>query len=352
MRSFHYCIVFFAVIFIFGSCGNNAEKTPDLSSVKVALSTQRFDKDIYAIDTNHIAAGLQKLQQKYPDFLNFFLDTMMGLKVYSNFSDTAKGIREGVHEYLTFPDFVHLQDSIVKYYPDTKDVDAELSKGFQYIKYYLPFIKTPKVYYVNGSLINTPASAVDSNISTVCLDMYLGPQFPFYASVGVPSYMGPHLRKSYIPVAVFRSTYQAVYPFKGEEKTLLDMMIQRGKEQYFLHKIMPTAPDSVLFGFTGIQIKWCEKNEVELYNFFIQQNLLYNKQESAVVPYIVDGPFARGIGTATDPGNPTPGNVGTWMGYRIVSAYMNQNTNITLKELLTSNIEPAKLLEAAHYKPR
>ena len=340
-----------AALFL-GSCGNNNEKAPDVSGIKVSLQTKRFDKDIYALDTAHLADGLVKLKQQYPDFMDFYLDTVMGFGIRGNYVDTARAIRESVHEYITYKDYVHLQDTINHYYPDTKAVDEKLTGAYTYMKHYFPAFPVPKVIYANHILMNIPAVfCVDSNLTVVCLDMFLGSQFPYYASVGVPAYMAPHLTKEYIPVAVFRTTFEALYPYDPAEQPLVELMIHYGKEQYFLHKLMPATPDSVLFGFTGKQIKWCEQNEASIYNYFVQNNLLYNKRDAEVRPYVVDGPFARNLGTAAEPGT-TPGNVGTWIGYRIVSAYMANNDKITLKELLDQKVEGTKFLELAKYRPK
>ncbi len=333
-------------------CHDAAIKEPDVSGVKVDLQTQRFDLDIYAIDTNHIGEGLSKLKPKYPDFLDFFLDTVMGFGLHGNYNDTATGVRVAMHEYLCYKDYVHLQDTIRKCYQDTKETDAALAEGFRYFKYYFPNIQVPKIIYLNWLLSNHPTFLVDQHTYCISLDMFLGAQFPYYASVGIPDYLAPHLNKKYIPVAMFTEVYQSSHRFVPDDRPLLDLMIQRGKEQYFLHKILPHTPDSVLFGFTQLQVDWCAKSEAQLYNYFIQQNLLYNKEERVVMPYVVDGPFAKGIGAATDPGHPSPGNVGTWLGYKIVSAYMAQYPDKTLKDLLELRTDPARFLDSARYKPR
>ena len=65
-----------------GSCNNPTEAIPDVSKVQVSLDTRRFDKDLYALDTNRIGEGLQKISAKYPDFLNYFLDTIMAYGIH------------------------------------------------------------------------------------------------------------------------------------------------------------------------------------------------------------------------------------------------------------------------------
>ncbi len=337
---------------LFTGCGENNQKTPDVSGVKVALQTYRFDVDMYDIDTNHVVNGLTKLRTKYPDFLDFFLDTVMGFGVHNNYSDTNMAIMQGVHEYLSHKDYRGLEDEIKKNFPDTKETDKEITDAFKLLKYYMPTSPVPKVIYINRILVGSSAFHVDLNTTCVCLDMFLGETFPIYESLQMPAYMAPHHDRKYIPVALFREIYEATYQYRQDEVTLLDRMLQRGKEQYFLHAIMPHTADSTLFGFRANQVQWCTKNEGNLYNFFVQQNLLYNKEERAIGTYVVDGPYAKNIGSATDEGNPTPGNVGSWVGYKIVAAYMAQHPQVTLKQLLEMQIDPTRFLEEAKYRPK
>jgi uncharacterized protein YjaZ len=141
-----------------------------------------------------------------------------------------------------------------------------------------------------------------------------------------------------------------MHPLKVAEKNLLDLIIQKGKEQYFLHKLLPTAPDSTLFGYKQKQIEWCNNNEALIYNFFVQ--MLYSKEAQNIMPYITDGPFARGLEPVNAVDKTTPGSIGTWLGYKIVASYMAKNNSISLKQLTEQNLDAGKFLEMANYKPR
>lgn len=342
-----------AGVLFLASCGNDgATKGPDTSQVKLDLKTSRFDVDLYAIDTNHIGDGLKQLKAKYPDFADYFLDTLMAYNIHGNYNDTVEAIREGLKPFLAFKDFKELEDRIKQEFPDTKKIDDELLSGFKNLKYYFPSATVPKVIYVNLGLSKWPSFPLDSNTMCVGLDMFLGPDFPVYRSVGIPAYMGQHLRAVYIPVSVFSSYYRGIHPFMSDDRVLLDMMLQRGKEQYFLHKMLPGTADTTLFGFTQKQLDWCTHNEALIYNFFVHENLLYNKEAHSVMPYVNDGPYARGLENAAGSENSTPGNIGTWLGYRIVSAYMEQHPKTTLPELLMLQLDPAKVLDEANYRPK
>ena len=49
------------------SC-NSGNKTPDVSSIKIKLTTQRFENDLFALDSNNFAQQLDKLEAKYMGF--------------------------------------------------------------------------------------------------------------------------------------------------------------------------------------------------------------------------------------------------------------------------------------------
>lgn len=340
------CLLFFQ------SCKNESEYVPDTSTIKIELNTSRFDKDLYALDTNKIGEGLKKLNEKYPDFLNYFLDTIMAYGINGNYNDTVTGIREGLKPFLVFKDFKELQNAIDIKYPNTQKTDEQLISGFKLFKYYYPNVAIPKILYLNMGLSNWPSFPVDNTTFCIGLDMFLGDDFKHYRSIGVHEYMNAHLRPSYIPVSVFGAIYKGMHPLKMAEKNLLDLMIQKGKEQYFLHKLLPSIPDSTLFGYKQKQVEWCNNNEALIYNFFIQNQLLYSKEAQNIMPYITDGPFARGLEPVSVVEKSTPGSVGVWLGYRIVAAFMANNKSVSLKQLTDQQLVAEKFLEMANYKPR
>jgi hypothetical protein len=322
------------------------DNNPDVSDIKVSLQTKRLDKDLYGIDTNNVAAGLQQLQSVYPDFLNFYLDTLLGFGVNGNYTEENEAIALGVKKFLTDKDCRGVMDTVIKRFPDTKDVEEELVKGFKYYKHYYPNYKEPRIIYMTSCLNNWGAFTYGSDIVGIGLDMFLAPGYPFYQSVGVPDYMEKQLTKENIPVAVFRAIYQDEHPFIPQNSTLLDMMLQRGKERYFLSKVIPFVPEHVRLGFTEQQLEWCEKNEAMVYNFFMSEDLLYSTDWQKILRYVNEGPTSAGMPAES------PGNIGTWVGLRIVESYLKKNDKTTMQDLLNDKQEPQIFLQRSGYKPR
>ena len=282
------------------SCGND-DGSPDVSGEKVVLKTRRFDRDLAAIDTARIFESLPALRRKYPDFLDFWLDNLMQFGVKGDYSEASPGIREGLHTFLTYKDFRGLFDTVAAHFPDTKAIDEPLRKGFQYYRHYYPKRGVPKIVFFISGLNNWSAVTVDTDIVGIGLDMFLGEGYPYYKSVGIPDYMSRQLRPVAAPVFAFRAIYEDAHPFQPENKTLLDMMIQRGKEQYFLSKMLPFLPDATRFGFTDAQVAWCDKNEALIYNFFVKGEMLYEKNWGKILRYVQDGPTAAGMPSASPP---------------------------------------------------
>lgn len=344
MKNFCVAALTAALCLAFVSCGDG-RSTPSVDVSEIKLNTRRFDRDLATLDTSQLSAGLQNLQQKYPDFLGFYLDTLMGFRVQGNYSDTAVGVREGFRTFLTHPDYRGLFDTVAAHFPHTKSTDADLQKGFAYYHHYFPQKPVPGVvYFVSG--LNSWSAITYGDLLGIGLDMYLGRQYPFYASVGIPAYAVEKLAPAYIPADAFRALYRDDHPFETDARSLLDMMIQRGKEQYFLNQILPHTPDSVKLGFTGAQTKWCTENEAQIYNALASEELLYETNLQKIMRYVSDGPAAVGFP------HEAPGNIGTFIGLRIVEAWMEKHDGIALQALVEERHDSQRFLQESGYKPR
>lgn len=333
------------MLLLFASACNNDGDGPDVSNIPVTLNTRRLDADFAAIDTAQLGTGLKALAQKYPDFLSFYTDTLMGMALNGQFEDTATAIRNNLFPYLTHKDFRGLADTVAQAFPDTKAIDEALTRGFRYMKYYYPQFKEPAIIYFNSYLTKWSALTYGDNIIGIGLDMYLGGDYPNYSRVDIPDYMIRNLRPEAAPVNVFTSIYHKDRPFTTEGRTLLDMMVQRGKEQYFLSKMLPFISEATRFGFTEEQIKWCHENEAGIYNFFLKEQLLYDTNWQKILRYVTEGPTATGMSAES------PGNVGSWLGYRIVLAYAAAHPDAKPEDIFKQDDAQA-FLQGAKYKPR
>ena len=81
-------IIGFLLSISFFSCSDHV-KTPDVSDIKINLTTSRFEKDLYRLDTNHITEQLDQLIAKYPSFGENFLNTILNIDPHCTPDSTA-----------------------------------------------------------------------------------------------------------------------------------------------------------------------------------------------------------------------------------------------------------------------
>ncbi len=338
MRFFVY---FPASLLILAGCRDGP---PDVGGIQVRLEVRRFDSAFAALDTAALGPGLQRLAAQYPEFLNFYLDTLTGLEVRGAYTDSAALAR--VRPFLSHPDLRALSDTLPRAFPDVSATTAAVTEALRYYKHYFPRRPSPTRLVYFNSYTDYKAITYGDDLLGVGLDMYLGPDYRAYLAKAQPAYETRRRMPAYIPVDLLRAYHAAAYPFDpGGDRVLLDLMIQRGKEQYVLKKVFPQAPDSLLMGYTGTQWQWCTENEGPVFNFFIQHDLLYESNLQQITRYVTDGPTTGGMPPES------PGNIGTFVGLRIVEHWMENHPDTPL-ETLMQPADAQKFLQESGYKPR
>ncbi|GAA4302148.1 hypothetical protein [Compostibacter hankyongensis] len=328
---------------ISGAAACHSPSAPDVSHIPMEVKIRRFDRDFLAIDTNRVAEGLAGLQQRYPLFLPIYLENILN---YGPYPDTSGRLTQNVRGLLTAADIRALQDTVNAHFSDLHALQHQLESGFRYIRYYFPRFRAPEVITFISGLNNYGAITADSLLG-IGLDMFLGKDFRPYTQLAdpYPAYMLTQFEPVFIAADCFKVIGQQMFPPAGDRATLLDRMISAGKLLYFLEKVMPGDPATVRTGYSAQQLDWCRKNEQQLWQFFVQHDLLYRRDFQTSSRYMDPGPGPQDMPTGA------PGGVGAWVGWQIVRRYMALHPDMALSQLMQMN-DAAKLLGGAKYRPR
>lgn len=323
----------------FYACSNN-KNIPDVSAIKVQLDVQRFDKDLFAIDTNNVSASLNKLQEKYGSFLNDYLYNILMLPPVE---DTV------VNKLKNFlRDYKPVYDSVQKTFPLFEEEQRQIAKGLQFTKYYFPQYKEPKQVITFVGPIEGYGNVLTSSGFAVGLQLYLGKDFSVYHADYIvdvyPEYQSRKFDALYIPVNCIHNVIDDLFPPVTGRQTLIAQMIEEGKRLYVLDHLLPETADTLKTGYTANQLQGCYENEAAIWNFFLQNNLLYITDPIQTRDYVNDAPTTQALGPAS------PGNIGLFVGWQIVKKWMANNEKLTLSQLMQT---PAKqIFEEAKYKPK
>lgn len=331
-------IYLFALIVLLSACGGDANK-PDVSHIKVDLTLERFEQDFFKIDTNNIQGGLAHLRNAYPHFFPVYVQNILQV----NPMDTASYsiIRSIISSYRP------INDSIQEKYPNLNWLKDDLNKGFQFVKYYYPQYRVPRILTFIATL-DAPGVVLTPEYLGIGLHQYAGKDFSVYEAPELqqvyPAYISRRFDKEYMVANSMKAVVDDVYPDQSVGRPLVEQMVEKGKQWYLLQHFLPDAPDSALTGFTQKQLDWVEANEGNVWSHIVKNENLYGIEPHVIQTYIGESPFTQGMPEAS------PGNIGQWIGWRIVQQYAQKNEKLTLQQVLQT---PARtIFQGAAYKPK
>lgn len=320
----------------------SVSKGPDVSSVAVDLQWHRFERDFFQIDTTQIETSLKGLQQKHPGFTGDFLEYVLGA---GSADPEAPVVQQAAAAFLRSYRGVHTD--LEKQYATTSKLEGDFKRAFQHIRYYHPQYQVPAIYTYVGPF-DAPAVALTQGGLAIGLQLFAGKDYPFYTSpqgqLLYPAYISRRFESAYMVPTAALAIAQDLFPEPKGSLPLVEQMIEKGKYWYLLRKWLPEVSDTLITGYTGTQMKWAQENEGMIWNFLLQQNHVYTTDPSLLQLYIGEAPQTQGFPEAS------PGNIGPWIGWRILQAYEKKKGESKPDELMRT---PAKsILAEAKYKPR
>lgn len=327
-------ILFLLCMIFLSSCWSDKGKNiPDVSAIPVKVNIERFDQDLFKIDTTQAKTEMERLLKKYPVFMKdiYLPEILPALQDPAVFDAFVKA-----------PQIRQLYDTCQLVFGDFSDLSAEFGQAMQYYQYYFPERRVPKVvtFISEYSLGNFTFE----NILGVGLDFFLGADHARYDPNFFPGYIRRTMNKSHL---VAKSMEALATDMVGDpqKNQLLDIMVTNGKVLFVLDHLLPYAPDSVKLGYTELQTQWCVDNEQQIWGHLVGEDLLYSTRMRDIRKLVDHSPNAPGMPAEA------PGRVANWIGWQIVKSYMKRHPETTFEELLQLK-DSQDLLNRSKYKPQ
>lgn len=321
---------------LFFSCGNNPLDI-DVSDVSVDLKLKRFEQDLFNTEkeiTPEVAASLNK---KYGLFFQDFTQSIINIGPYNN-PETQYHLNAFKNDsYIN-----EVRTAVNLIYTDFTPYQKELESAFKHYKYYFPKKEIPEIItYISGF---NYAIVTDKNYLGIGLDMFLGSNYEAYPNLGLPKYKTDFMNKESLVTGAMIGWVSTEFEMKEKNADLLTEMIHQGKLLYILDALMPLSPATTKISYNKEQLAWCKTNAEPVWFYFIDNKLLYTKETTEIIKYMGEAPFIQGFPEGS------PGRIGHWVGWQIVKAYMQNNPDITLEQLVSEQ-DAQKILTKSKYKP-
>jgi hypothetical protein len=331
-----------ALLVIAGLFSCKDKNIPDVSGIKIDLTVKRFEQDFFAIDTNRVMPSLQQLSEKYPLFLGDFLYNIMELP---SIGDSSLQEQALLKKFTA--DYRPVKDSADQVFRNFSSIEKDVKKGLQFVKHYFPAYKAPVQLITYIGPMEGYSDVITRDALAVGLQLHMGNRYSLYRSnIGqsvFPDYISRRFTPDYIVVNCMKNVINDIAPEKPGSKSLIELMVEKGKRLYVLDKILPYTEDSLKTGYTAVQLKGCYENEGRIWNFFLTNNLLFNIDPGNIKSYMEEAPNTPELGDRS------PGAIGIFIGWQIVKKYMSNHADLSLNELL--NTDPKQIFEESKYRP-
>ncbi len=347
----HCCILFacFVISCIFSCKPDSREAIPDVSGIHPVVKVVRFDKMVFEMDSSNMLQKLDTLRREHPAFCDLYFKQILQLPYDSSAQDPAFLL--GLRQFIQDPQVRNCIQKVSGAFSDFSPIEDQLKRSLQFFKYYFPEFAEPVFYtlvsdFAYANFIFEEEKGKDA--LGIGLEFFLGSAMDYKSldpeNPAFSEYLSRSFNKDHLVSKTWDAWLEDRVPLAPSQQ-LLDYIVQRGKKIYLLTKLLPSTPDTVLFEMTGAQLNWCRKNRLDIWSYFLSNNLLYSSQLLKINKYINPSPHSPGMP------DEAPGRTGAFIGYEIIKSYMDQNPGIRPVDLLIPG-ESQQVLERARFKPR
>ena len=317
--------IVFLIILIFGflniQCKKNNIKD-EINSIPINVSFDRFDKKFYDIDSFKLKDLKREYYYLFPDSFDD--------KVWINRRKDSLQII--------------LKNAIEKKFKSLDFIENDVNQLFKHLKYYFPKINIPKIVTLINNVDYQSKIIYLDTLVLISLDTYLGKNHEIYN--GIPNYIKYDMDISFLSSHIADKFLNSKINYP-KERTFLSQMIYYGKKLYLKEKLLPNKNDTITIGYSKQDLTWAQENELYIWKYFIEKELLYNTDSKLIRRFLDPSPFSKFY---LEIDNQSPGRIGRWIGWQIVRSFIKKNPEVKIEDLIFKSSE--ELFVKSGYKPK
>ena len=325
MKFFKYVLV--SAVFLLGL--NSCEKTPE-NQWKVTLKNPAEKVELSDISKEYYDSKilLEDFTKKYPWFQGTVPD--------EDFA-TRRMDEEEIKIY---------KEAISKI--DPVKLNKELSDLFAHVKIYFPGFQTPKVFLYSSALQGMMEPVFfepRENLVFIDITGFMGDNNPNYK--GVETYFQASMNPQNIIPKVSETVAKNFVLPNAKQQKFIDELVYHGKILTLQDAFLPDFPDYLKMNYTQKQYEWAQENEVNIWNFFVENNLVFSDDIRLNERFIKPAPFSKFY---TEIDNESSPQVGIFMGWQICKKFYKENPDTPLAAFL--QLDAQKIFNDSKYKPK
>jgi hypothetical protein len=302
---------------------------PGADTIRINLTIERLEKELFAAQT---PAEVEAFLRKNPSIrAAYFPEADFGPTPELARNLAQLTANEGLRQFY--------QETESRF-GDLADLKTQFEEAFRNLKAYYPTFRLPRIVTMFTGFTGNDLYVSDSLI-VVGLDYFGGPKARYR-----PQLENYRLRKydrPYLVPQVLLLLSGKYNQANAADQTMLAEMVYFGKSFEFVKNMLPTAPDSLIIGYTGQQLAANDLAQDLIWAHFIDEKLLYETSPARKVKYLGERP------TTVEIGPKCPGRIGQWLGWKIVRKYREEHPDVTFQQLMKTT-DARRVLEESKYR--
>lgn len=304
------------------SCSN--ELDVDISASTYSLQEIRIENLLNQPNIERSTSLIASQYKESPEIIEYLL-----YYCYKTGMPTDSVFEFNWNEFKNNPYFNRLSKEINQSFKNVSTSTKKIEDGFKRVQVHLPNAKLPKqIIYMNSYF----ASSVYCTEETVAigLERYLGANNPVIQEL--PSdvfydWIKKAMNKEFLERDAVCAWILTHVCEPAKDKNNIETFIQWGKILYATKTAFPFENDRMILRYSDENYQWALKNERNVWEYLVKQNMLFQKSETDQAAFLQEAPFTSGLPQKG------PDRLGQFIGYRIICSYMDQY-HVTLQDLL------------------
>lgn len=247
-----------------------------------------------------------------------------------------------IGDYAEKPSIREHVKGVESEFTDTERESRALGKIFASMQEQLPEVVIPEVYTIISPFAQS--IFVTDSMLYIGLNHYLGPDYEAYEYF--PEYVRRLKVRERIPVDVTEALVRTTYPFRPDTEypQAVQRLAYEGAVAVSVERLTGSTTRDVL-GYTPEQYKWLDNNEGQMWRMLAERQQLFSTDGTVIRSLVDVGPHTSVLSSDS------PGRSGRYIGRKLVGAYMDNNSGVTIGQLLSPDFynDPSLLTKAAYH---
>ena len=227
-------------------------------------------------------------------------------------------------------------------------LEKDLTELFAHVKYYFPKFQNPKVYVFSSAteLYQEPILYIpDQKILFIDLSAFMGEKSEYYE--GIDNYIKKDMNPENVIARVSEAIAIDYVPVTPDQNKFLDKIINQGKLLTLQDAFLPKTLDQYKIGYAKSQQEWAVSNEENIWNYFVENDLLFSDDSNLNERFLNKGPFSKFYTEIDQKSSP---RVGAFIGWQICRKYLAEHSEITIQQFLQKSA--TEIFNNTNYKPK